>query len=280
MSLILEALRKSEAERRRGQVPDLHAAPAPGAAPLRDELPTWLWLALAIATAAVLALALWLAGSAPPLPSPAPEVPVAAPGLSVDRSLDADGDAGTRDEPIGTDGSSGTPEDRASAGALPTLSPPPGRQPDAAPTPAAAAATGASTTPARAQAAATAAGPAAAAPAPAPATSPAPTPAVAATPARTRGPDAAVSTSAAVAPVAATPAASPLRLSDLSAAQRQQLPPLKMSMHMYSPTQRFAIIDGSRVGQGDRIGDAVVEEITATGVLLDWQGLRLQIPLP
>ena len=67
-------------------------------------------------------------------------------------------------------------------------------------------------------------------------------------------------------------------LSDLAAAERRQLPPLKMSMHMWAPTQRFAIIDGARVAEGDRIGDAVVEEITADGVVLAWQGQRLKIP--
>ena len=35
MSLILEALRKSEAERRRGQVPGLHAELPPAARPTR-----------------------------------------------------------------------------------------------------------------------------------------------------------------------------------------------------------------------------------------------------
>ena len=267
MSLILEALRKSEAERRRGQVPDLHAGPAPGAAPLRDELSTWRWLALAIATVVVLAIALWLARRAPSLPSPAADVPVAT-------------TAGPGDATIGTGGASGMPGDRASAGAPPAWTPPRGEQPETAQSPTAPSASAASTASARAPATANAAGPAAAAPTPAPVTSLPPAPAVAATPARIPAPEAALSTSAAVAPLTATPAASPLRLSDLTVAQRQQLPPLKMSMHMYSPTQRFAIIDGSRVAPGDRIGDAVVEEITAGGVVLNWQGQRLQIPLP
>lgn len=70
-----------------------------------------------------------------------------------------------------------------------------------------------------------------------------------------------------------------MRLSDLTGAQRQQLPPLKMSMHMYAPDRRFAIIDGIRVAAGDRMGEVVVEEITANGVVLDWQGQRLQIPI-
>ncbi len=68
-------------------------------------------------------------------------------------------------------------------------------------------------------------------------------------------------------------------LSDLSVSQREKLPPLKMSMHLWAPTQRFAIIDGARVSEGDRVADAVVEEITPSGVVLAWQGLRLHIPV-
>ncbi|MDQ3511044.1 MAG: hypothetical protein M3414_05050, partial [Pseudomonadota bacterium] len=63
MSLILDALRKSEAERRRGQVPDLHTERAPGVQPARDVPPVWLWMTLALATGVVLALVLWLVRS-------------------------------------------------------------------------------------------------------------------------------------------------------------------------------------------------------------------------
>ena len=52
-------------------------------------------------------------------------------------------------------------------------------------------------------------------------------------------------------------------------------------MHMWGPTpaQRFAIIDGARVGQGDRVGDAVVEEIAADSVVLNWHGRRVALPI-
>ena len=77
------------------------------------------------------------------------------------------------------------------------------------------------------------------------------------------------------------PAAAPLRLSDLSTTDRQQLPPLKISMHMWGqgPAQRFAIIDGARVTEGDRIGPAVVDEISADGVVLAWNGMRVKLPV-
>ena len=82
------------------------------------------------------------------------------------------------------------------------------------------------------------------------------------------------------APPAATSDA-PLRLADLSSEQRRQLPALKMSMHLWhsASAQRFVILDGERMGEGDRIGDAVIEEITRDGVLLAWQGRRLLVPI-
>ncbi|MEO6263926.1 MAG: general secretion pathway protein GspB [Luteimonas sp.] len=72
-----------------------------------------------------------------------------------------------------------------------------------------------------------------------------------------------------------------LQLSDLSADERKSLPPLKVSMHMWNddPARRFVIVDGSRLGEGDRIGDAVVTAITADSVLLDWSGRRLKLPI-
>ena len=85
------------------------------------------------------------------------------------------------------------------------------------------------------------------------------------------------------APLTVPPNASgAVRLADLSAGEREQLPTLKISMHMWgpTPTQRFAIIDGARVGQGDRVGDAVVEEIGAGSVGLSWHGQRLALPIP
>ena len=280
MSLILEALRKSEAERRRGQVPDLHAEPAPGALRVRDGPPAWLWLALAFATAMVLAIALWLARSALSLPPHAVDVAHAATGPAGVMSVDARGDTGASDEPGSTGGPSTLPDDRAGAAAsLPT----PGREQDPAQMPdAPAAAATPSTPPARAPATTKVASAPAASPAAAPAV---PEPAAATVPApvtrRAEVASAVVSAASTGEPAplaAATARSALLRLSDLAVAERRQLPPLKMSMHMWAPTQRFAIIDGARVSEGDRIGDAVVEEITADGVVLAWQGQRLQIP--
>lgn len=87
-------------------------------------------------------------------------------------------------------------------------------------------------------------------------------------------------------PSAAPPTVAPandgmLRLSDLDPDSRKALPPLKLSMHMWNsdPAQRFVILDGNRVREGDRIGDAVVTAITSDGVVLDWNGRRLKLPI-
>jgi general secretion pathway protein B len=72
-----------------------------------------------------------------------------------------------------------------------------------------------------------------------------------------------------------------LALGDLAPEQRKALPPLKLSMHMWNDdaARRFVILDGNRLGEGDRIGDAVVTAITRDGVQLDWNGVALKIPL-
>src|SRR5690606_14744364 len=63
MSLILEALRKSEAERRRGETPGLHAELPPVARAARRSLPPWIWITCAPLVLALLLLALWLRGN-------------------------------------------------------------------------------------------------------------------------------------------------------------------------------------------------------------------------
>ncbi len=52
-------------------------------------------------------------------------------------------------------------------------------------------------------------------------------------------------------------------------------------MHMWAPdaADRFAIIDGTRVNQGDRLGEATVESIQNDGVILAWRGRRLRLPI-
>jgi general secretion pathway protein B len=52
-------------------------------------------------------------------------------------------------------------------------------------------------------------------------------------------------------------------------------------MHMWNdvPAQRFVIIDGNRLGIGARIGTLTVADIVSDGVVLDWNGRLLKLPL-
>ena len=71
------------------------------------------------------------------------------------------------------------------------------------------------------------------------------------------------------------------RVTDLGPDERKSLPPLKLSMHMWNdvPAQRFVIIDGARLVAGDHLGPLVVADILPDGVLLDWNGRALKLPL-
>lgn len=267
MSLILEALRKSEAERRRGQAPDLHNELPPTARLARSRRPAWPWLLAVAIIAAVAALATtWLARG-PRAPTPT-TVETAAddrapfqgvPGESVPEQLS---------EPLRTSPpapSTAAPAEPAtpSSPVAPTIAPTepastPGRQPEPEP----------HAPPVRdidgSRAAAIATPP-----------PPTATPVPASPPATTATPATPQATATAVDKRA------PVRLADLPAAERRALPPLEISMHMWAPTAagRFVIIDGTRFNEGDRLGDAVVDEITRDGVVLAWHGRRVAVPI-
>ncbi|HEY5803709.1 MAG TPA: general secretion pathway protein GspB [Lysobacter sp.] len=269
MSLILDALRKSEAERRRGQAPDLYAELPPLVSRVATRRPAWPWWL--VAGLALLA-ALWMlrgvqsgagvvsapndemrpgiaaqpasAPLAPPAPAPVVIAPAAAPPAAVvPAPITPDP---TRDTVASVAASVSKPDLAQAAQAVVSSS----AVPDAsAPVPK---------------------------PAPLP---PLPEPASQA-PQSTPQPVASAAPGP-PAPATAPATTAPLRLADLSAGEREQLPALKISMHMWgpAPAQRFAIIDGARVGQGDRVGDAVVEEIAADAVVLNWHGQRVALPI-
>ncbi|MFY2763689.1 general secretion pathway protein GspB [Arenimonas sp. MALMAid1274] len=83
------------------------------------------------------------------------------------------------------------------------------------------------------------------------------------------------------APVDAAP---PLpSVASLPAADRAQLPPLKLSMHVYSdtPAQRFVILDGQRLAEGAApTAGVVVEEIRRDGLVLSINGQRMLLTRP
>lgn len=236
MSLILEALRKSEAERRRGQAPGLHVELPPTHASRAAVPPAWAWWVLA---GALLFAAAWFVRGRLAQP-PVVEAPAAA---------------------------------------TPAVAATPARLPDTQPRFRATPATPAHATPAPSSATQANPGIAGRSPRlPTAATVVAAEPPAAPAPAaRARAPAPPVP----VMPAPSTPADTVLRLSDLSAEERKSLPPLKLSMHLWNPdpARRFAILDGNRVGEGDRIGDAVVAAITTDGVELVWNGRRLLVPI-
>lgn len=229
MSLILEALRKSEAERRRAQVPDLLAEPQVAAPVAKRAPPRWPWIA---AGAVVVIGASWFVLK-PTTPAVAVASDEVAPAIT---------------------------EDAPAEPAQPTTQP--------------------VSRPANLHRPLVVAAPAPAAPAP---VAPAPTPQPVQVAAAPLPPPPARAEPVAPRPA---PAASPAfdtveRITDLGNDERKQLPPLKLSMHMWNDdaAQRFVIIDGARLRIGDHLGSVVVADILPDGVLLDWNGRALKLPL-
>ncbi|HEY5804927.1 MAG TPA: general secretion pathway protein GspB [Lysobacter sp.] len=279
MSLILDALRKSEAERRRGQAPDLYAELPPLVSRATARRPAWPWW---LAAGFALLATLWMlrdvqSGSgglatpsgnvrteiaashaSAPVARPAPTPVVIAPAAASTAAVVPARVTSTSSASTLSTTEAGQP----AAGSLASAAPKPDLAQAAQAGVASAATPGASAPPSSI--------PASPLPAPEAASQPVLPPVASAAPAPTAS--------------AATPlpaAAAPVRLADLSAGEREQLPALKISMHMWgpAPAQRFAIIDGARVGQGDRVGDAVVEEIAADSVVLNWHGQRVALPI-
>jgi general secretion pathway protein B len=242
MSLILEALRKSEAERRRGAAPNLYSELPPAAVPTARRIDArW---AAGLGVALLLAIVLW---------------------RTQDHDTTGPADAATVTAPEGD-----------------VVSAPPALKPvrRLSPMPARRASIPAATTPGTPMANATA--PVAVA---RPPSAERDAPSAGAAPAMASAPTPRATPASAPAPVSAPAATAivdtPQSLSDLSADERKALPPLKISMHLWNPdpAQRFVIIDGNRLREGDRVGDAVLTAIVADGVVLDWNGRKLKLPI-
>lgn len=233
MSLILQALRKSEAERRLGQAPSL-LSPMPALRTTRNR--GWRGAGYALVLVLVAALAWWLGQRGP-------HREAAAPATSAPLAVAAQAPPPRARRPVPV-----SPALVESAAI--TLRPAP-------------------VSPTRV-AAAKPSVPGNARPAAKPAAAAVTAPAVAEPP------------PSATAPALATPPAL-LSLAQLPAAERQGLPALRITMHVFAeqPAQRFAIIDGHRVAEGALLGDGVVlVEITRAGVILDLHGQRVLLARP
>lgn len=265
MSLILEALRKSEAERRRGQAPQLFDVAAPVAAPPSKPARVMWWWAAAGLIALALAVLWWRNASAPDTQAHA--------ALGNSMAIVTTEPAGDASADIGMPGGPAPSAVQPS----PTLA---SETPDIAPV----------TSPVREVPSTPSAGmPARSAEAtsgttPAPSTPPPPAPTARVAEQPSPPTASAPPINPMPAPATTPPAAassSLMRLADLTATERSALPPLRMSMHMWrpDPAGRFVILDGTRVGEGDLVGSAVLDEITPDGAVLNWQGRRLKVPV-
>jgi general secretion pathway protein B len=306
MSLILEALRKSEQQRRLGETPTLATDSAWAARRWRGETARaarWPWIVLAVLLAAGGAAAWWLLAPR----ASAPDVAATADPIDTTTAT-APGDAG----PVAaTPAAQAQPMPPAMVTAPPPPPPPPAAAP---PAPVASVASTAAQAidpsirlevptpspdgeypqvPAPAEQAAATLVPSPTGPATAPSadssaqvpTAPAiaPPPVAATTPAATPAspPD------PTPAPAVAAPATDATGSSDvppvyaLSLAIRQALPPLRLSMHVWNadPARRFVILGETRAVEGETAGDDLrIVEIRRDGVVLEFRGTRFLLP--
>jgi general secretion pathway protein B len=64
-------------------------------------------------------------------------------------------------------------------------------------------------------------------------------------------------------------------------AVRKDIPQLKLSMHVYSPdpAQRFVVINGTRLSEGDALGtDVNLREVRPTDIVLEYRGQKFSVP--
>ena len=143
MSLILDALRRADAERHAGQVPDLHAQPLPAVAhqpPPRARGSHWRWAIVGAAVGLALPLAWYLMGREVPQAIDLPATPRARPAAPA--TVDAPVAAPTAAPPALAPASPTVPPDStssigpaSSSGRAPTPAKSPGSAPIAEPAP-------------------------------------------------------------------------------------------------------------------------------------------------
>lgn len=314
MSYILEALRRADAERERGAVPNLHAQAAPAADPGDDEgranTKPWLWVGLGVTVTALAGVGLWAFSGrhTPPGAELPPMAAAPSPGAMQPGMLEGTTGAtpAARSEPstaaggIGGGGTNPAPTpppaphsptldlpaprpDQAPPPPAPRPAPPPAPSPSATLGPTAAPAAGGRAAPTTSPPAVTAAPPMAA-PAPAPAQAPVPSwmppPTPAAPPqAAPQAPPMAAATPPAAQPPAA-PAPRVLTMAELPDDLRRQLPQLSIGGAMYSdnPGARMLIVNGRALREGDKAADGLVlEQIKLKAAVLNFRGTRYEI---
>lgn len=252
MSLILEALKKSENQRRLGEMPNL-ATPVIATRKRRSLLPV-----LVAGIAVALAAAWWLQRDGTPAVAPA-EPQVAAPAAVQPTAERRPALADAAKTPATTASPVRTP--RSGEATKPVPANPPADAVADVPSPPAPAAV-----PAPGTVSPNPAAPAAANPPPQVAAAPA-VPVVAATPA---------APSAAVATEPALP-----KLWELPYATRRELPTMQLTMQVYSddPGKRFVILNDVRQTEGAELGKGLyLREIRQDGLVMEVDGTRFFYP--
>lgn len=277
MSYILDALRKSEAQRRLGQTPDLASAPSGQRPPPRSHRRRLLVAGGVLALVAATSITLLITDrysergdladvpSGPPTVEPSPSVPGAEQGLAGDPTIASTApEAPAAEPPVRADRRS--PDQRAAT----VVSRPAVRRPGEQSLSAGererlveSAEEAQRLIDAELAAAAAAAGVAGAEQAP--------------TPSRPQGAAAPASSTAPEAPGWTPERAEFMRVWELPLAIRRDLPQLDLSIHVYSaePGRRFVLINGVRRLEGDALGeDTRLVEIRRDGALVDFRDYR------
>lgn len=279
MSLILEALKKSEAKRRLGEAPDL-GTPFTLSRRRRSPLPL-----VVIAVLVLAGLAWWFLRPHDETQQPAATATTPAAtqksGGGQFANVNPGNSAGGNAAPSASDRIARQP--RAPKPPAPTAQAPQRTAPDAAPAQKGdldATRTVANTHPMEAQ------------PLKVPPKEPAPaiasTPANATAPAERAGqkqgpppPDnVAAKDDANTQAATDTPPPAPMYY-ELAFNLRKDLPPINLAMHVYAkdPAQRFAIINGDRFAEGDTVkDDLVLRQILPDGLLMEFRGQRFFYP--
>ena len=294
MSYILDALRKADAERERGAVPDLHAQLLPPGS-LPDEAegaasPAWRWWGLGAGLIVLAGLGwLFLGRDAAPPPgalAPPPAVPAPPPAETATPTqalppVPASAPASTAEVTATAAAPSASAGEPAAAAAAP--------EPPAKPRPAARTATVTAPKVGKAEkaeksekAAATAPAEVAKAGTTPPKTEPATRTTGAAVPkAEAPKTSATAASTEAPAPAAGTTARLP-SLGDLPPELRQMVPPLAIGGSVYSPqpTARMVVINGQVFQEGSALGSELrLEQIRQKTAVLSIRGTRFEVPL-
>jgi general secretion pathway protein B len=252
MSYILDALKRAESERSRGQIPGLHAQPMARVALDREErAPVWKTLVFAVIAALVLgALAWWWLSADGPAPAAVP--PQAAPLAASPSTPAAPANPPAQVSAPPPVVAAAEPVVSAASKPAPRRNPPPAIKSVAAPVNAAAPARMASV------------------PTPAPRSQTAADPSGA-----TR------STAAAAASASGTPPEPRvLAMSELPADVISSLPALVVSGASYSdqPASRMVIINGALYREGDRLtSELTLQRIALRSAVLSFRGYRFSI---